>query len=176
VRFLGAQAAAAMARNPFRYVLRVAGAGTYAVALARAEADRGRPGDGTRAGRALHGGRKRRRLTLDARPLSGKPQEISFTLRPRGAPVVLQGTRDGRPLRPADISLGESAAHPASLPFRLPDIESEAEHEQPLNLFASPKADSPGVQLWLALPPGRKLMELDKATRDRLKTLGYLGN
>ncbi len=120
-------------------------------------------------------GENGRRLTLDARPRPGKPREISFTVRPRGAPVVLQGTRDGRGLRPADLSLAESAAHPASFPFRLPDIESEAEHEQALNLFAAPKGDRPGVQVWLALPPGRKLMELDKETRERLKSLGYLG-
>jgi arylsulfatase A-like enzyme len=176
VRFLKAQAAAAMSPNPFRYVLRVAGAGTYALALASGGWIEGVQATGLGPGERYTVGENGRRLTLDARPLPGKPREISFTLRPRGAPVVLQGTRDGRPLRPADISLGESAAHPASLPFRLPDIESEAEHEQPLNLFASPKADPPGVHLWLALPPGRKLMELDKATRDRLKTLGYLGN
>ena len=64
---------------------------------------------------------------------------------------------------------------PPAFPFRLPDIESEAEHEQALNLFASPKGDPPGLQLWLTLPPGRKLMELDKETRERLKALGYLG-
>jgi hypothetical protein len=31
------------------------------------------------------------------------------------------------------------------------------------------------VQVWLALSPGRKLMELDAETRERLKALGYLG-
>jgi len=116
-----------------------------------------------------------RRLELVARPRKGQPREVTFTLRPRGAPVALEGIRDGRALRPGDVSLAESAAHPPSFPFRLPDIESETGHEQALNLFAPPRGDPAGVQIWLALPPGHKLMELDKETRERLKALGYLG-
>ena len=73
------------------------------------------------------------------------------------------------------MSLAESAAHPRSFPFRLPDIESETGHEQSLNLFAPPRGDPAGVQIWLALAPGHELMELDKETRERLKALGYLG-
>ncbi len=175
VRFLKAQAESAMSPNPFRYVLRVAGTGEYALSLASGGWIEGVEATGLGPDERFTVRENGRRLELDARPRPGKPREISFTLRPRGAPVVLQGTRDGRPLRPADVSLAESAAHPASFPFRLPDIESEAEHEQTLNLFASPRGDPAGVAVWLALPPGRKLMEFDKETRERLKALGYLG-
>ena len=175
VRVLKAQAESAMSPNPFRYVLRVAGTGEYALALSSGGWIEGVEARGLGPDERPRVHENGRRLTLDARPRPGKPREISFTVRPRGAPVVLQGTRDGRPLRPADLSLGESAAHPASFPFRLPDIESEVEHEQASNLFASPKGDPPGLQVWLTLPPGRKLMELDKETRERLKALGYLG-
>ena len=31
------------------------------------------------------------------------------------------------------------------------------------------------MQVWLALAPGRKLMELDAETREWLKAMGYLG-
>jgi len=31
------------------------------------------------------------------------------------------------------------------------------------------------VHLWLVMAPGRKVMDLDKETRERLKALGYLG-
>jgi hypothetical protein len=90
--------------------------------------------------------------------------------------VTLQGTRDGRPLRPADLAIaGAAGKHPAALPFRLPDIESDGEQERGGSLFAPPRGNPAGVQVWLALAPGRKLMELDAETRERLKALGYLG-
>jgi hypothetical protein len=31
------------------------------------------------------------------------------------------------------------------------------------------------VRLWLTLPPGRSIGELDEATRERLRALGYVG-
>ena len=89
--------------------------------------------------------------------------------------MTLQGTRDGRPLRPADLAFAEAGRHPPALPFRLPDIESEGENERGGNLFAPPRGNPAGVQVWLALAPGRKLMEFDAETRERLKALGYLG-
>ena len=40
-----------------------------------------------------------------------------FTVRPIGAPVTLSGLRDGRPLRPADVGVGEGAQHPEAGPL-----------------------------------------------------------
>ena len=176
VRLLKAQGEAAMSPNPFRYVLRVAGAGDYALTLTSGGWIEAVEATGLGPEERYAVRENGRRLELRARPRKDGPREITFTLRPRGAPVALEGLRDGRPLRPGDVSLAEAAAHPSSFPFRLPDIESETGREQSLNLFARPRGDPAGVQIWLALPPGQKLMELDRETRERLKALGYLPN
>ncbi len=108
-------------------------------------------------------------------PREGAPREVAFTVRPIGAPVLLSGTRDGRPLRPLDVAIGEGGQHPEALPYRLPDIESETERDRGLRLFAAPASGSSPVRLWLTLPPGQSLGELDAATRERLRALGYVG-
>jgi hypothetical protein len=89
--------------------------------------------------------------------------------------VTLAGTRDGRPLRPPDVAVGEGSFRPEAFPFRLPDIESETESDRGINLFAAPTAGASGVRVWLTLPPGRKVQEMDEASRERLKALGYVG-
>jgi hypothetical protein len=114
-------------------------------------------------------------LQIDARPRPGAPREIGFTLRPVGAPVQLSGKRDGRELRGAEVAVGETAFHPKTLPFRLPDIESETDADRGLVLFKRPPDATTGVRVWLALPPGKSVQELDPATRERLKALGYVG-
>ena len=174
VRLLKAQAEAAMSPNPFRYVLRVAGTGRYALALASDGWIEAVETTGLGSGETWTVRENGRRLELLARPRPGQPREVTFTLRPRGAPVLLEGTRDGRPLRPAEVSLAGSGAHPDAFPFRLPDIESEAAKEHGGDLFAPPRGEPAGVQVWLALPAGRTLIELDPATRERLKAMGYL--
>ena len=119
-----------------------------------------------------------RKLYFRVQPRPGAPREVSFTVRPQGAPVWIEGTRDGRPLKPAEVSIAEEGLHPDALPAKLPDIEpqGDTEKERPdENVLAPPPADRPGVHLWVVLSPGRKVMDLDKETRERLKALGYLG-
>jgi len=91
------------------------------------------------------------------------------------AAAVAAGVASAVPVVPADVAVGEGSFRPAELPFRLPDIESETEADRGINLFAAPRAESGGVRVWLALPPGRSLQELDPETRERLKALGYVG-
>jgi hypothetical protein len=175
VRTLQAQAEGGMAPNPFRYVVQVAAPGRFALKLETkgwleaVEAT----GLGPQERSTLGGNGRWLELALQPRP--GAPREVGFSVRPIGAPVVLSGTRNGRPLRPADVAVGEGSFHPAALPFRLPDIESETENDRGINLFAAPRGQAAGVRLWLALPPGRSIQELDPEARERLKALGYVG-
>ena len=110
---------------------------------------------------------------MRARP--GQHKEIAFTLRPFGAPVHLSGTRDRRPLRPADMQLAEAGFSPARVPLRLPEVESEAEDERNANMLAPPRQPRDGLLFWLTPMPGRGVIDFDSETRERLKALGYLG-
>ena len=175
VRLRKAQVEAGMAQNPFRYVLQARGPGKLVLRLEThgwLEAVE-TSGLGPQE-RSLVGGNGRS-IDLVLQPRDGAPREISFTVRPIGAPVTLSGLREGRPLRPADIGVGEGAQHPEQVPYRLPDVESETDHDRGLRLFAAPKRAGAPVSLWLALPPGRSIGELDAATRERLRALGYVG-
>ncbi len=175
VRLRKAQVEAGMAQNPFRYVLR--GSGTSRLQLRLETRGWLEAIEITGLGpqeRSLVGGNGRT-VDLLLQPRGGAPREIAFTVRPIGAPVLLSGTRDGGPLRPPDVAIGEGGHHPEAFPYRLPDIESETERDRGLRLFAPPTSSGSPVRLWLTLPPGQSLGELDEATRERLRALGYLG-
>ena len=100
---------------------------------------------------------------------------MSFTVRPRGAPITLSGTRDGRRIPVSKVTVGATGWQPPEFPFRLPDAEWEAEREAAIELFAPPDATRQGIRIWLALPAGQSLLELDDEARERLRALGYLG-
>jgi arylsulfatase A-like enzyme len=175
VRRLEAQAEAGMASNPFRYVVEIAAPGRFVLRLEThgwLEAI-DTTGFGPEERWAVGG--NGRAVELQARPKAGSPREVAFTVRPVGAPVRILGTRDGRPLRQGDVLVGGTAFAAEAFPFRLPDIESETDSDRGLDLFQAPPPDRGGVRVWLALPPGRTLRELDPATRERLKALGYVG-
>jgi arylsulfatase A-like enzyme len=174
VRLMKAQAEEAMTANPFRYVVRVKGSGRYRLRLAAQGWLEGVEATGLGPQEKVSLAGNGRVLEVAAHPRAGQPREVSFAVRPAGAPVRLEGTRDGRPLRPDELAVAESGVEPASLPYRLPAIEAET-GTGGASLFAPPRGDPPGVQIWLALPPGRRLIEFDPATRERLKALGYLG-
>jgi arylsulfatase A-like enzyme len=175
VRQLEAKAEAGMSPNPFRYVVQVAGPGRFALKLETRGWIEGVEATGLGPQERSSLGGNGRWLDLALQPRPGAPREISFTVRPVGAPVTLSGTRDERSLRPADVAVGEGSFRPGAFPFRLPDIESETESDRGINLFAAPRAQATGVRVWLALPPGRSIQELDAESRERLKALGYVG-
>jgi len=91
-----------------------------------------------------------------------------------GAPVYLEGTRDGRPLRAADVTMAEEAEHPPEVPFRLPEVDprGDTEDERFDNVFAPPRGNPAGLQLWLT--GTRKILPIDKEARERLCALGYI--
>jgi hypothetical protein len=93
-----------------------------------------------------------------------------------GAPVYLEGTRDGRPLRAADVAIAEEAEHPPGVPFRLPEVDprGDTDNERFDNVFAPPRGNPAGLQLWLTMQARRKVLAMDKETRERLCALGYI--
>lgn len=173
VRLLKAGVEAAMVPNPFRHSLRFVGTGSYDLRLAT--------GGWIEGVEALHFGTGEsygfegngRKLLLKVRPRPGQPREVVFSVRPQGAPVFLEGTRDGRPLRLQDVWIAQEAVHPDAIPVRLPEIESE--HDKGVeHIFAPPPADKLGLHVWLVMAPGKSFMAWDEETRERLKALGYI--
>jgi arylsulfatase A-like enzyme len=175
VRVLQARAEAAMASSPFRYTVQVAGSGRFGLRLAARGWLEGVEATGLGPQERWSLGGNGRWLDLRLAPRPGAPREIAFAVRPVGAPVTLAGSHDGRPLRPVDVAVGESSLRPQAFPFQLPDIESETEADRGLNLFAAPRDTAAGVRVWLALPAGRSIEELDPEARERLRALGYVG-
>jgi hypothetical protein len=176
LRSLRAGVEAVMAPNPFRYTLRIAGAGAYEMGLKTGGWIEGVEATGLGPGERYEIRENGRRLELRVRPLPGRPREVAFTARPMGAPVWLEGKHDGRPLSPRDVAIGRSAAPADGVPLRLPEIESAGGREEQFHdLFAPPQSDPKGIQIWLTLPPGRTLMDFDKQRMQELKALGYLG-
>jgi hypothetical protein len=175
VRALQSQAEAAMAASPFRYTVQVAGSGRYDLRLAARGWLEGVEATGLGPQERWSLGGNGRWLDLRLAPRPGAPREIAFAVRPVGAPVTLAGSRDGRPLRAADVAVGEGSLRPEAFPFPLPDIESETQADRGLNLFAAPRGTPSGVRMWLTLPAGRSLGELDPEARERLRALGYVG-
>jgi hypothetical protein len=175
-RLLEARGEEAMSPNPYRYVVQVAGDAPYALRLETGGWIEDVEASGFGAHEPWSVEANGRRLQLEARPEPGSPRRVAFTVRPVGVPVVLTGTRGGEALDPGLVAVAGSAWSPPSLPWRLPDAESGAEMEGGLDLFTPPADHDRGVQVWLTLPEGQSLMELDEADRERLQALGYLGD
>ena len=172
-RVLKAGVEAAMSSSPFRYTVRVSGPGEYALRLSTGGWIEGVEATGLGPGEDYAIEENGRRLSLSLRPGGSQPRQVVFGTRPMGVSVELEGTRNGRPLAPAEVWIAADATHPRAIPFPLPDTDTEnARTDQ---LFAPPRADLPGVQVWLTLASGRKVLELDKESQERLKALGYLG-
>lgn len=175
VAYLRTRGEDAMSPNPFRYVLDISGAGPWDLKLEARGWIEALEGEGFGAEETwTHGGNGRWvRIEAGAEPEASR--RLSFTVRPAGAPVTLTGQRKGRQLRVTEVEVGASGWKPSELPFRLPDVESEAEREGGIDLFTPPGSGSSGVRVWLTLPEGRSLVELDEETRESLRALGYLG-
>lgn len=172
VRLLRAGVEAAMVPNPFRFTLKIVAPGTYELLFRTGGWIEGvePTGFGPEDRHEIEG--NGRKLRLKVRPVAGRPREVAFSLRPQGAPVWLEGSRDGRPLGPADVFIAQEGLHPAEVPFKLPEIESEKERTE--NIFAPPAQEKPGLHVWLTLDSGKQVLQIDNATCERLKALGYI--
>ena len=178
-RVLRAGLEEAMVENPYRNIVRIAGSGAFDLKLSTEGWIQGVETADFGPAESYNIEGNGRKLYVHVRPRPGRPREVSFTIRPMGAPVFLEGTRDGRPLKPGDVAMAAEGIHPSAFPAKLPDIEPQdaSDAEKPeWNVLGAPPADRPGVHLWLVMSPGRKVMDLDRETRERLKALGYLGN
>jgi sulfatase-like protein len=174
VRLLRAGVEAAMVPNPFRDNLRLVGPGRYELKLRTAGWFLGIEPVGFGTDERYQPEGSGRKLAVSVRPRAGQSRELAFSVRPMGAPVWLEGTRDGRPLVAEDILIAQDAVHPAEMPFRFPEIESEKQRVE--NIFSPPPLGRPGLHVWLTLTPGRTMMQsFDKETCERLKALGYVG-
>jgi arylsulfatase A-like enzyme len=178
VRLLRAGVEAAMVPNPFRTHVRVEGGGAYVLRLATGGWIEGveAVGLGPAEGYTIEG--NGRKLELRLQPRAGRPREVTFGVRPMGAPVTLAGTRDGRPLRAEEVWIAKEAVHPPAVPLALPEIEPVDEDRDRLsiNVLEPPPAGRAGVHLWLQMVAGRSVMRpFDKDTCERLKALGYVG-
>ena len=173
VRLLKAGVEAAMVPNPYRHHLRAVATGDYAVRLRTGGWIEGVEPVGFSAEDRYDVEGNGRKLSLRLRPRPGRPREVAFSIRPQGAPVWLEGTRDGRPLRPEDVLIAKEGVHALELPLRLPEIETEKERTE--DIFAPPPVTRPGLHVWLTMTPGRQIMgAFDKASRERLCALGYV--
>jgi arylsulfatase A-like enzyme len=173
VRLLKAGVEAAMVPNPFRHHVRAVGGGEYALRLRTGGWFEGVEPVGFTSEDRYEVEGNGRKLSLRLRPRPGRPREAAFSIRPQGAPVWLEGTRDGRPLRGGDVLIAQEGVPAREVPLLLPEIETEKERTE--NIFAAPPATKPGLHVWLTMTPGRQIMEaFDKAARERLCALGYL--
>ena len=92
---------------------------------------------------------------------------------PLGAPIWLDGTRDGRPLAPAVVFIGEQGTHPATVPFALPAAEIEGVRTE--NVFAPPRTGAPGLHVWLAPAEGHSApASVSQKDCEQLHALGYM--
>jgi arylsulfatase A-like enzyme len=173
VLLLKAGVEAAMVPNPYRHHLRVVGGGDYALRLRTGGWFEGVEPVGFGPPDRYEVEGNGRKLSLRVRPGAARPREVAFSIRPQGAPVWLEGTRDGRALRPADVLIAKEGVPAREMPLQLPEIETEKERTE--DIFAPPPDDRPGLHVWLTLTPGRQIMEdFDKASRERLCALGYI--
>jgi arylsulfatase A-like enzyme len=179
VRKLRAAVEAAMVPNPFRHNLRTVGSGEFVLKLKTAGWIEGvqAVGLGPQERYEIEG--NGRRLALRLRPKPGRPREVSFSVRPMGAPVKLEGSHDGKDIRPAEVWIAEEGVHPKEVPLTLPEVEPVGEDDKArltTHIFAAPRDDHPGIHLWLTMTGGAKVMEpFDKETCEALKALGYIG-
>jgi hypothetical protein len=176
VRKLQGDLQVAMVTNPFRHYLKLVGPGTYDLYLRTGGWIEGLQAAGLATTERVSLEGNKRKLSIVVTPKPGQPREVSFTIRPIGAPVFVQGTRDGRPLTPSDVFIAEQGIAPTTMPMRLPDVEPLGEDEAPgrENIFAPPAHEKPGLHLWLKMQEGRSVMEIDKAKCEELKALGYI--
>ena len=164
--------AAAFLASPFSQTLRFTGSGEYRLRLHTRGTIEQVEVHGLGAGEQ-HVQSQPGELDLTVTPQRDRPREVSFRVTPLGAPVWLEGTRNGRALGPGAIFLGEQGTHPAAVPFTLP--EAEIEGVRTANVFAAPRNHEPGLHVWLAPSAGHNApASVSRKDCEQLHALGYM--
>jgi arylsulfatase A-like enzyme len=179
VQVLKAQVESAMVPNRFDFVLRLEGEGRYELVLTSGGWVERLETSGLGSDDEVTVSEDRHQLDLRVEPRPGQPREVVFGLRPRGAPVWVDGTLDGRPLPLSAVRMAGVGLSPEARPFRLPDIERPdlgTDTERRLrDVFTAPPSGS-GLSVWLRLAPAGRVMSFDAETRRQLEALGYIDN
>jgi arylsulfatase A-like enzyme len=160
-----------MAANPFQNHLRTQGSGEFRLLLRTSgwfQSEEAVAGNATVQKEA--NGRKLR-LNIEGKP--DRPQEVVFSVRPTGAPVVIEGTWDGRPLRTTDFRAGAEGLPATAIPALFPEVEGKESESNPTNnVLAPPRLSKPGIELWLTTTA--KIMNFDKGNCESMRALGYV--
>jgi hypothetical protein len=172
VRALRAQIGEIMRPTSYRYVLRASGSSGFSLNVHTAGVLEQVEVTGLGSGETNALERDGQSLALELHPRPGAPREVSFLVRPAGAPVSLEGTRDGRPLRPGDVTAAADR-HPETFPFQLPDPERENPPEKARKLFRPPERETAGLWVWLVASSPETALEVDEDTLEALRALGY---
>jgi len=170
---LGAALEAAMVRDPYRRHLRFMGGDGYNITLTTSGWIDGVEPTGLSPNDRYELRANGRKLQLDLQRRRGDPREIAFSVRPLGAPVWLDGSRNGGPLSRRRVYIAEHGRNPPDVPFLLPQSESEDAEQD--NVLVAPSFVRGGIYLWLTPIPGREILDFDEDTIEQLKALGYLG-
>jgi arylsulfatase A-like enzyme len=162
-----------MTSNPFQNHLRLVGPGDFSLRLRTSgwlqQFEQGALGPGDKAELDPNG----RKVHLSVHGAGSPGREVSFSVRPVGAPVYLEGTLNGRPLEPTQIFMGEDGVNPGEMPARLPEVEgSEAEAHATNNVLAPPRKQRPGIDLWLTT--SAQILFPGGGNCEALKGLGYV--
>ena len=180
VRLLRAGVEAVMVPNPFRHHLKFVGPGSYQVKLRTGGWILGPEPIGFSLGDHLEAEGSGRKLALSVEPRPGRPREVVFGLRPQGAPIYLEGTRNGKPLSAREVWIAEQGVQPqkAAWPLRLPEIEplgNDDRERLSTNIFAPPRVEKAGLHIWLTMTHAYAPLDLGNKERcEELKALGYI--
>jgi arylsulfatase A-like enzyme len=170
VRQLRAATEEVMTANSFRHAVRIVGPSGYELRL-RTEGwfeSVESAGLGLKDSVEPKGGK----LTLLLRPQGRRARDITFVVRPAGARVWIEGTRDGRALAPRDVLVGAQGVHPQTLPGAFPEADAEADGAE--DVFSPPGATKHGIHFWLDMQAAIRPPRMDRETRESLCALGYV--
>jgi hypothetical protein len=174
LRALRAQIGEIMRPSPFRYVLRTGGSARFSLALRTPGVLEQVEVTGLGPGEMQFLEGDGQVLRVELHPAPGAPREVSFLVRPVGAPVHLEGALDGRPLRSEDLTTAVDR-HPEAFPFLLPDPERENPLQNARKLFQPPGRETEGLWVWLVESSPETAVEVDEDTLEALRALGYVG-